>query len=259
MSDFTKGTKDMVEQLYGAEIEKNFPNYGVFWIRFVGDPQKSTPEAYGLDFSKTTKGTNIGEISQDYEELCMAHYSLFCQLSGAHFQLELLESILKLPESNERSFKHWEAFEVGYFHLGSAFYQMYHLWGLIFLRKGVVTRTNGFFHPSPKKKLEEFLQSKGQKPINDRKDRIDLSITALRDSIVHFSRLASSYQKGEFLIPIQNKQVVWSKQATDEFYETSGKLQSDITEAEKIINDIHPFLIQEYEGFLATNKIAVNK
>lgn len=88
---------------------------------------------------------------------------------------------------------------------------------------------------------------------------IDLSITALRNSIVHFSRSASTYQNGEFMVPRQNQQVVWSKQPMKEAYETSGKLQNDITETEKIINDTHVYLIQQYEDFLTTNKIAVNK
>lgn len=262
MSNFINGTKDLVEQLYGAEISKNFPNYGEFWIKFIGDPRKSTPEHYALDFTNVGKGTNIGVINDNYEELCMAHYSLFCHLSGAHFQLELLMEILKLPESKTRSFKYWEAFETGYLHLGSVFYQMYHLWGLVFLLREEATRKKDkrdreYFDPKPKQKLEQLLVSEGQGALNARKAKIDLNITALRDSIVHFSRSASYYLNGEFLIPIKNKQVIWSKQATDEVYETSGKLQDDITETEKIVNDIHFYLIQQYEDFLTTNKIVV--
>lgn len=264
MSDFTKGTKDVVEQLYGAEITKNFPNYGEFWIRFIGDPKKVIPLPYGLDFTNAVKGTNITQVNQNYEELCMAHYSLFCHLSGAHFQQEILKEILKLPDSSAKKFKHWEAFETSYIHLGSVFYQMYHVWALVFLMRGEVKRKKGrgnreYFDPSAKKKLEQLLVSKGQKAINDRKAKIDLSITALRDSIVHFSRSASSYQNGEFLIPRQNKQVVWSKQDIKEAYEASGKLQNDIAETEKIINDIHVYLIQQYEDFLTANKMAVIK
>lgn len=264
MSDFTKGTKDLVEQLYGEEISKNFPNYGEFWIKFVGDPQKDIPVPYGLDFANASKGMNVAQINQNYEELCMAHYSLFCHLSGAHFQQELLKETLISPESNMRRFKHWEAFETSYIHLGSVFYQLYHVWGLVFLLRGEVQRLRNrrnreYFNPSAQRKLEVLLTTAGQTAITARKAKIDLNITALRDSIIHFSRSASSYINGEFLIPAQNRQVVWSRQVTPEVYETSGKLQNDIVETEKIINDIHAYLIQQFEDFLTTNKIAVSK
>lgn len=264
VSDFTKGTKDLVEQLYGEEIAKNFPNYGEFWVKFIGDPRKDIPVPYGLDFTKSPKGTNIAQINQNYEELCMAHYSLFCHLAGAHFQQEVLRETLKLTDSSTKKFKHWEAFETSYLHLGSVFYQMYHVWGIVFILRGEarkVTNKRGRerVEPSVQKTLAQLLEAKGQKAINDGKAKIDLNITALRDSIVHFSRSASSYQNGEFLIPRQNKQVVWSKQDIKEVYEASGKLQNDIAETEKIINNIHVYLIQQYEDFLTTNKIAVNK
>ena len=171
MSDFIKGTKDLVEQLYGEQVSKNLPNYGAFWVKFIGDPKKDVPMPYGLNFSKASHGTNIAQINPNYEELCMAHYSLFCHLSGAHFQLELLKESLGLPESNTRSFKHWEAFETGYIHLGSAFYQMYHLWGLIFLLKGIIKRKNGRFVPGPKKNLESIFKAEDKRHLTIEKPR----------------------------------------------------------------------------------------
>jgi hypothetical protein len=254
----------LVEQLYGEAITKNFPNYREFWIKFIGDPKKDMPAPYGLDFTNAVKGLKIAEVKQNYEELCMAHYSLFCQLSGAHFQLALLKEVLKLPESKEKSFKHWEAFETSYMHLGSVFYQMYHVWGLVFLVRGEVGRVKDYrgilrFKPNAKQTLENLLNSKGQQTIIARKNKVDLDITALRDSIIHFSRSASAYLDGEFLIPMQNQQVVWSRQTSDEFYETSKKLDNDIKETEEILNDTHVYLVQQYEDFLTTNKIAVKK
>ena len=54
-SIFVQKTKDTVEQLYGPEIIKLFPNYSIFWEEFIGDPKKVIPVAYGLLFPSSMK------------------------------------------------------------------------------------------------------------------------------------------------------------------------------------------------------------
>jgi len=257
---FIRETKDTVEQLYGHEVIKLFPNYSAFWEEFIGDPKKEIPVAYGLLFPSGIKTERKEEIEEIYDEICMAHYSLFCHLAGTHFQLENMKRILRLDDFKRKYFEHWEIFEVCYFHLGSAFYQVYHLWGLIFMLKNEVSRDKrGRFKPSIKNKLKNYLDCSGQGSLSGKMNELDEGIKDLRDDIVHFARGASEVHFGEFHIPKKIESKAWKKQhETEEWLETSKKIRRDLEETEKLINSIHDFLIREFRGFLKTNNIKIN-
>jgi len=249
---FIQKTKDAIEQLYGLEIIKLFPNYSIFWEEFIGDPKKDTPVPYGLLFP-SIKAERRGQIEEIYHEICMAHYSLFCHLAGTHFQLETLEKALKLNDFRKKYFEHLEAFEVCYFHLGSAFYQMYHLWGLIFRLK---KEEKG----SIKSKLEDYLVKASQGSLCKKIDELDKGIKNLRDYIVHFSRGASEVHFGEFYIPLKVTRETWQKQhKSEEWLETSRKIKKDLKDTEELINSIHDFLIKEFRDFLKANNVRVNR
>ncbi len=262
MKLFLQNTKDAIEQLYGSEITKCFPNYAKFWEEFVGDPSKSVPVAYGLLFDLSIEAGERERINEIYEEICMSHYSLFCNLTGTHFQLENLKKALRLKNRKRKYFEHWEAFEVCYFHLGSVFYQMYHLWGLIFLLKGEVTRNKkGRFEPHIRPKLKNYLDNKEQSSLCKGIDQLEERITDLRDNIVHYSRQASEIHFGEFYIPMKTRKgKTWTTQhETDEWLETSRKIREDLEEIEKLINAIHSLLIEELSNFLKKSHIKVNR
>jgi hypothetical protein len=261
MSDFVQETKDIIEQSCGSQITKLFPNYSVFWEEFIGDPRKDVPIAYGLIFPSDIEAERQEAIVKIYDEICMAHYSLFCHLAGTHFQQENMKRILKLDDFKRKYFEHWETFEVCYFHLGSAFFQMYHLWGLIFLLRNEITRDErGHFHPSVKTKLKDYLQNNNQNSLCGRIDTFDEEIKNLRDNIVHFSRVASEVHFGEFYIPKKIEPEAWKEQhETEEWLETSKKTKIDLEETEKLINSIQDFLIRDFRDFLTTNKIKINR
>jgi hypothetical protein len=65
-------------------------------------------------------------IREGYEEICIAHYTLFCQLAGAHHQMKQAVEALQIGE-RERHFLFWEACDNFYQHLQNAIYMMYHL------------------------------------------------------------------------------------------------------------------------------------
>jgi hypothetical protein len=261
MNTFTQQTKDTVEQLFGSEITRLFPNYSAFWEEFIGDPKKDIPLAYGLIMPPDIDQKRKKSIEEIYDEICMAHYSLFCHLAGTHFQQENMRRILKLDDFKRKYFEHWETFEVCYFHLGSAFYQMYHLWGLIFLLRNEVTRDEeGYFHPPIKTKLQDYLRDNNQNSLCGKAYTLVEEIKNLRDSIVHFSRVASEIHFGEFYIPKTVEPEAWKEQhETEEWLETSKKTRMDLEETEKLINSIHYFLIKEFRDFLAANKIKINR
>jgi hypothetical protein len=259
MDAFIKNTKDVVEQLYGEKVTRFFPNYAEFWFKFIGDPKKDTPTEYGLTFDPKMQTKDKEEITKIYKEICMAHYSLFCNLAGTHFKAEKIEALLKLPDSKEKVFEHWETFEVGYIHLGSVFYQMHHLWGLYFLLMHEVERRNRNFEPRISTKLREYLNGKGQVDFFNKIVAVEKTVKDIRDAVVHYSRIASLPIGGEFWIPFNVKQVIWEKQFEDKkSLETSRKIKFDLKETEKVINKLHTFLINEIGAFLTEKKVKVN-
>lgn len=256
MSAF-QNTKDPVEQQFNVKITKYFPQYSVFWSKFIGDPKKESPTPYGLLFDKSIKSEDIRRIEDIYEEICMSHYSLFCHLAGAHFQKDNLNDAL----TKGKYFDYWEAFEVCYFHLGSAFYQMYHLWGLLFLLKAEVTRNSeGYFHPGVKSKLKGYLEGRGKTDLSTKIDELDEEIKDLRDNIVHYARTAARSIFGVPCIPRKIDQKTWKKQRESrEWVKTPSKVQRDLKQTEVLINEIHIFLIEEFNDYLNTKGIIVNR
>ena len=54
-----KNSKDTIEQLYSSVILLHFPNYEVFWGRFIGDPNKPVPKPYEYAFPKSINSQDI--------------------------------------------------------------------------------------------------------------------------------------------------------------------------------------------------------
>lgn len=48
-----KNSKDAIEQLYGKEILKNFPNYEKFWEKFIGNPNSGRVQPYVYKYPET--------------------------------------------------------------------------------------------------------------------------------------------------------------------------------------------------------------
>lgn len=105
---FYKDTKDCIEQLYKREILKKFSSYGVCWDQFIGvnENQKTGYlKPYGLIIPPSLR-MKAKEIRNAYLEFSYAHYTLFCHLAGAHFQLKELKKSLRIKNAKKRHFRH---------------------------------------------------------------------------------------------------------------------------------------------------------
>jgi hypothetical protein len=258
---FLNGTKDPIEKLYGSTITTIFPNYARFWLDFIGNPNYRVPKAFGLLYNSSISRAERERVNDIYQEICMAHYSLFCHLGGAQFQIDNLK---KLGNSNidsyQKYFEYWEAFEIGYFHFGCAFYQLYHLWGLFFLLKGeVVQNSPGNFDLGPKSLLINYLKNYNEITILAEMKKLDDSVKVLRDNIVHFSRGSSKYLNGEFLIPAEFERQIWSKKhKTKNWLETFRLINEHVIRIERLFDHIHLYLIVELKDYFEKKGIAVN-
>lgn len=259
---FIDGTKDPIEILYGSTVTTLFPNYAEFWCNYVGNPKFRVPKSYGLLYKSSVSETERKRRNDIYQEICMVHYSLFCHLAGAHFQIDNLRKIKKTTKSwKKKYFEYWEAFEVGYFHLGSTFYQMYHLWGLYFLFRRYVTRNpNGRFNQGIKSLLKKYLIYYGEKnTLLKEMEELDDSVRIIRNNIVHFSRDASDFINKEFLIPAELEKNLWSKKHKEkEWLDTFKLITEHLSRTEKMIDSIHLYLIVELIDYFIKEGIAVN-
>lgn len=219
-----KDSKDAIEQLYGSVILKYFPNYEVFWGKFIGNPNAERIEPYRYVFPSSIESNEKNRILREYERVQMVHYSLFCHLAGAHFQLKGLENTENIQDSKVRYFKHWEHFEVGYMHLGSVFYMLESLWKIVLKLKG---------YPDKFRDIEAYLGLKGKNELMKALDEFTTFVKIRRDQAVHYGRMFARSHKGRFYVPLEvHRDMKWSElHKTAEWIETVVKLREDIMRA----------------------------
>ena len=246
-----KDSKDAIEQLYGSVILKYFPNYEVFWEKFIGNPNAERIEPYRYVFPSSIDSNEKNRILREYERVQMVHYSLFCHLAGAHFQLKELQNTGKIQDTKERYFRHWEHYEVGYMHLGSVFYMFEALWKIVLKLKG---------YPENFRKLQAYLGLKGKNGLIKKLDEVATVVRVRRDQAVHYGRMFARSRKGRFYVPFKvHRDMNWSEMhACTQWIPTVVILRQDIVETKKLINVLHEILIREYEDFINQKDIQID-
>jgi hypothetical protein len=244
----------MIEQLYGEEILRNFPNYEKFWQEFIGDPNADKIQPYNYRYPDSMNNGQRSRIENSYLKIQMAHYTLFCHLAGAHFQEKELRSAQGFKDHKEKYFRCCEHFEAAYMHIGSVFYVLETLWCTVLRLIG---------HREGKKglgKLVKFLEAKGENELAKRLQEIDKSMMNRRHLPVHFSRIFVMWHEGEMYVPrnVQEK-MLWSEgyEAT-EWIRSDRQLYFDLVQTEKLVNDLHEVIIKEYETFIANQNIVID-
>ncbi|MCK5450807.1 MAG: hypothetical protein KAI70_03475 [Candidatus Omnitrophica bacterium] len=86
MRDFLKDTKDMYECRYGEEICRDFPRYGEFWSKYIGQRKDNFLKHYEIDSSKT----DIARFDEKYENMTLAHYGIFVDLATVRMDFDML-------------------------------------------------------------------------------------------------------------------------------------------------------------------------
>lgn len=250
-----KKSKDMIEQLYGEEILKNFPNYEKFWLKFIGNPNANRVEPYTYRYPDDMTVEERGKIENSYVKIQMAHYTLFCHMAGAHFQEKELEAAQGLNDCKEKYFRCCEHFEAAYMHIGSVFYVLETLWCTVLRLIG---------HKEGKKglgKLVKFLETEGKNDLALRLKKIDENMMNRRHLPVHYSRVFVTWHQGDMYVPINvREKMLWSQgNETIEWRRSDRQLNSDLAQTEKLVNDLHEALIEKYGSFIAGRSIFVDR
>ncbi len=247
LAKFPEDSYDAIERLYGNIVLKDFPKYGEFWERFVGrDINLKSMRWYPIKFPKSFSGKNRREFYRFREEICMAHYSLFCNLAGAYFQLDELKKTINQCQTEEGLFRHWEHFECFYFHLGACFFQIFHLWEIL--------------PRSINLKLEEYLKQEHLTKRWGKFKNFHKRTSILRNNIMHYSRGAHKQMEGFCYIPRmvkkgdvkEEKMELWSRQLKRKMWErTDSRMKSDFKRSLQVLNQIHGIFVVEFGKILA--------
>lgn len=173
--------------------------------------------------------------------MSMRHYSQFCQLAGAHFQLREATQALKETDEALRHFSFWEAFDNFYQHLANARNQMYGLWNIV-----------RSLNPSLPRKLKEYLKVSQRDALSRRIRRWEEEAETLRNNIVHFYRGGAPYGDGAYWIPLPIKKgVTWSETLTNmdrqPFQESAKKMEMDLRELESLLDEVQRLMGDELE------------
>jgi hypothetical protein len=247
----------LIERAYSADVLNLFPEYGCFWQKFIGVKSHSDFPgrifSYGLRFPSDFEEGERTHIGQVYEEITMAHYSLFCHLAGAHFQIRQLERTIGLSNPQTNQIEHWEAFEVTYLHLGIVFNETHHLWNLLATLKDASTN-------SGTQLMKNVLVAANKPKIYTEFEQLEIDIKARRNNVTHYSRGASWIWNGKLYVPLkQTQNTPWTVELQGkEWIETLPKAKTDLRYVEITINSIHAHLIELFETFLNEKRILVD-
>ncbi len=241
MQRFPDDSQDSVERLYAPRVLRYFPNYGRFWERFVGqraDPQSGTLRPYGLHCPMPMSKRQRNRLDRDYEVLCMQAYSVFVHLAGAHYQLEELRRALNLRDEARRHFRHWEAYDVGLLHLGTA----------LSLGKGLLTTVGRLADQGDA--VERLVRHRLWAAL-------DRAVRLPRNDVVHYSRRLHrrNPQTGDFEVlkdPYFESRRAWSQDlhlAADDSKWTRAEeqLAKDVVDTETLLNDAWGWLTEMLE------------
>lgn len=254
---FPHQTRDSVERLWSEQILKHFPRYGEFWQEFIGvriDPKGGYLQSYELDLSKIA-APKRDEVKRINELLCMTHYSCFCHLAGAHQVHSELIDALRNPDPEARHFKHWQAFEAGYLHLGAAWQEMKALWECVLAK---LTNLNESREESGA--IWRFFSGHGYAITKGNIDKMQKEVIDFRNDVAHYARSATQLTGGKYTVPKDNPgPTVWSQQLIIKDWEdTATKLEKAILMCEEVFNETHSHLSSYLNTVLKNHSISVD-
>jgi hypothetical protein len=243
---FPEDSYDVMERTYGNVICSGFPSYAKFWELFIGrDLSTKTRMWYVFELPPSISARDRQITDEWREEISMAHYSLFCSIAGAYFQMAELNKLLPIIEINNTIFvKHWEAFECFYSRLGISYFQVFHLWDCLALWEKGISRAEALQMGRREKAIirTDFILKIGHK---DEWDMFKLShddFKIVRDNLTHFSsHFSHKFRHGYFSIPaIINKNELWTAQRNKaDWRRTNVTMQRDLELSEKTFDSVH--------------------
>jgi hypothetical protein len=261
---FPTGTADLIERHWWGEISKEFPTYGTFWEDLIGLKDPSKPfEPYGLIIPALTCSPCAEGVRLAYLELSEAHYSEFCELAGAHYQITEAERSYNLANP-EATFLFLEAFNAFYDHLGTARNMALRLWTLSrAIAKGVdpASPLAKFKSDSSLGLIESRLRANGQGGLVPRLKLIEDQVVNQRNHHIHDygARFGIVRKRFHFVLPKEESvdlSQIYGWTITEE--ECGVRMRRHLETLERFLDGSERVLLADLSGALSAGGVVVN-
>ncbi|MCX6143023.1 MAG: hypothetical protein NTZ35_07370 [Ignavibacteriales bacterium] len=254
---FPQQTRDAVEMLFHDLILVEFGSYKDFWEEFIGVQIKGGfLKPYGLKHAQLSPPqSNFADTI--YERICMAHYGIFCQLASVHNLVVELDETKKIVDEKERHCAHWQKFECAYLCLGAAWQEVKKLWELVIFNLENLDDTK-----EKREAIGDFFRRRGTGPntLHAQLQTMQDTIIGFRNEIAHVSRYASRANGKTYEIPLNYRpKLTWTQQhSATSWVSTTSRLQTDLSNVEKLFQLVHRILIGELRRVFAKYQINID-
>lgn len=230
MRDFLKDTKDMYECRYGEEICRNFPRYGEFWSKYIGQRRGDFLKHYEIDSSKT----GITRFDEKYENMTLAHYGIFVDLATVRVDFDML--LKNSYKTIDEVLAYWNSVRNIYSKIGDSIYKYKVFLGYA---KGVLNIG----------KTVDYTVNSLEKDLESMKNK--------RDFVTHFTSLPFMHNKLGTIKKIphiiygkDNRFLPYSeilKQDTNLWVDVETQIRQDLKEIETKFNECHKTVLDLFE------------
>ena len=175
--------------------------------------------------------------------IARASYGIFCNLAGAHYQLE--QYLKQIPiRDKEAFFMAIEAVECAYLHIGGVIY------GLKSLR-GKISKLSTPHLPEFKNYVKSL---KG----NTYLAKLEEEPKFIRDKIAHFGRHVFRYCDDKLYLPFTvPDEELWSEANVSSWIPADVKLKDHITVASKACEEDYQIFIERLSTYLQSEEIEI--
>ncbi|MGC2359160.1 MAG: hypothetical protein WA691_02495 [Thermoplasmata archaeon] len=237
----------------------------MFWETLVGrrdDPRSLRP--YGLRIPATFDGNIAKAVLDAYEEIVRAHYSMFCELAGAHFLLTEAQASYGQVDRGEALFRFVEAFNGFYDHLGTRRNMSYRLWkklGGIVEAIGTSGALSGRAREGGQALVELCLTTNGMTSTIQDLGAVESEVVPIRDNHVHASGTTFVLLDGRYWFRLSTEEVqrrFAGLNLKPEEEEACARMRRHLDLVERYLNESEELLARELGSAPASGNIDVD-
>jgi hypothetical protein len=257
--DLFNDSEDVVEQMWGREIDKRFSFYAVFWSEFIGKTKaggRSDPgiRGYSLRFPAALSKEKQEFITGQYRKICQTHYALFCHLAGAHYEISRLRQ--SPPKNAKQSFVYLETLGNLYYRLGSAIGLLRLLWGWFYELRNESAYKPKSFAKSVKRQFEKDLAAYH---LNRSYKELLKQVASYQTAFSWLQRFATVAQGNRVYVPklCKKRYPFFDKESFKELVECKQKALEDLEAVEIFANCLQAEFLKNLKGWLEHRSISI--
>jgi hypothetical protein len=263
---FPKDSHDEIEKLYAGSVLASFPSYARFWEALVGRKEGQVDLVpFGLKFPNRVPNSNRKALEKSYHRIVLGHYAIFCELAGAHYQLDVARTASDQASPDRRLFDFLEAFTNFYNHLGTVRYMARNICTEIGTVQRLCRPPADATQPARTRSedvLTRFLRARKRADLSKQLRELEDNVLVVRDNQVHRFRPFVTSLGGRFALyePVtRDPSPLPSKRARPEASDALLRMEADLSSLGKFLNGVDDLFLQELLDCFRAEGIEVNR